>query len=241
MIAEPGARWDVDVRHDAHPIAEAYEAFQRGVVRHRAVITEAHFGADDGVVAGLEIVADRSDYQQSRGCAKSREIVKRCVMVFDWMKTLFRQADETINEAVTIVEQTGWAVGASDQGKVRSNNEDAWFISLERQWFMVADGMGGHAAGEQASRIAIETVSAALNAVQVSAVADDRIVSLLTRVCQLTSEVVAQEAEIHHDWKGMGCTLVLALLLLLPSRGVQLPGPGHSRQSYNASFPREVC
>lgn len=134
-------------------------------------------------------------------------------MVFDWMKTLFRQADETINEAVTIVEQTGWAVGASDQGKVRSNNEDAWFISLERQWFMVADGMGGHAAGEQASRIAIETVSAALNAVQVSAVADDRIVSLLTRVCQLTSEVVAQEAEIHHDWKGMGCTLVLALLL----------------------------
>src|SRR5258706_8079993 len=52
--------------------------------------------------------------------------------------------------------------GATDVGKVRKNNEDTLAIVPELALFGVADGMGGHAAGEVASRLAIDTVVAAL-------------------------------------------------------------------------------
>ena len=40
--------------------------------------------------------------------------------------------------------------GASDLGRVRHNNEDAWYMDAERGIFLVVDGIGGEAAGEKA-------------------------------------------------------------------------------------------
>jgi PPM family protein phosphatase len=56
------------------------------------------------------------------------------------------------------------AHGASDVGLVRVNNEDAWLISLEKQIFLLADGLGGHQAGEVAAREAMECFFAIFSA-----------------------------------------------------------------------------
>jgi len=48
--------------------------------------------------------------------------------------------------------------GVSDQGRVRSNNEDCFSSVEDVQFCVVADGMGGHNAGEIAARLAVDTL-----------------------------------------------------------------------------------
>lgn len=51
------------------------------------------------------------------------------------------------------------AFGLTHVGRQRQHNEDAFLVSDDGKLFIVADGMGGHAAGEIASRIAVESVT----------------------------------------------------------------------------------
>jgi protein phosphatase len=51
------------------------------------------------------------------------------------------------------------AIGLTHVGKQRQHNEDTFLVADEAKLFLVADGMGGHAAGEIASRIAVDSIS----------------------------------------------------------------------------------
>jgi serine/threonine protein phosphatase PrpC len=98
------------------------------------------------------------------------------------------------------------SAGASDMGRVRKNNEDAWHIDTERGIFLVVDGIGGHAAGEKAAEIAVERVRARLER-QTGAV-EQRIREAIA----LANNEILRSAADKPEWEGMACVLTLAVL-----------------------------
>lgn len=113
--------------------------------------------------------------------------------------------------------------GRSDVGLIRRNNEDAFTINPERGFAAVADGMGGAAAGEVASRILIETAGEVLSR-NVSSVNEslDSVRKAFTVANQRILDLVRQKPE----YAGMGCT---AEVLLYLSRSLVIGHVGDSR------------
>jgi protein phosphatase len=60
------------------------------------------------------------------------------------------------------------AAGLTDVGRKRDHNEDSFLIDEDLKLYVVADGMGGHAGGGTASRIAVETIDTELRQVRSS-------------------------------------------------------------------------
>jgi serine/threonine protein phosphatase PrpC len=107
---------------------------------------------------------------------------------------------------------------ATDTGSKRQGNEDAYLVSPEFAVFAVADGMGGHRAGEVAARVAIEEVLAALGsstairAVEryvANAGLDSRrkVLAFLRRAVEQANARIRREALENPEHSGMGTTL----------------------------------
>jgi protein phosphatase len=127
--------------------------------------------------------------------------------------------------------------GLTDPGRVRSNNEDQFLIatltralqveqtSLPRadmrfspprgHLFVVADGVGGHAAGEKASALAVSlieefVVSSLQWCLQLRGVAEDQVLKGFRTALEQVDERLFHEAERRPELRGMATTLTLA-------------------------------
>lgn len=99
----------------------------------------------------------------------------------------------------------------TDRGKLRDHNEDngAVFIKSEAVLALVADGMGGHKAGEEASLLAVQAIEKAWQGFDPDIKNEDE--NWLQETVHLANQAIYNYAEEHPDCKGMGTTLVVAL------------------------------
>jgi serine/threonine protein phosphatase PrpC/CRP-like cAMP-binding protein len=114
---------------------------------------------------------------------------------------------------------------ATDVGKVRDHNEDNFLVDKKLALFIVADGMGGHAAGEVASAIAVRTVHEevkrekellddyASGATGTSKVTPRDVIALLEHAVQRACSKIHEEARVDAAKRGMGTTLSALLIV----------------------------
>ncbi len=96
----------------------------------------------------------------------------------------------------------------SDKGITRSNNEDFFCVHEKTGLLAVADGMGGHASGEVASRMLIEVLSDYINSKE--AASSDT--ALLAAAIKMANSTVYGTSQDKVSCNGMGSTLVAALI-----------------------------
>ena len=112
------------------------------------------------------------------------------------------------------------AFGLTDVGRKRKHNEDAYLLDAERGLFVVADGMGGHAAGEVASRLTVESIQEFIAGTEDDhentwpfgynnrySVDGNRLSTAVERANEKVMRAVVNRPEL----KGMGTTVVAAL------------------------------
>lgn len=110
----------------------------------------------------------------------------------------------------------------TDQGRVRRNNQDAVYTGKIKlpgggtaQLCLVADGMGGAKAGEQASQIASEVTQAQLQSGLDGQPPpdDDAWQGLLRKAARAANSQVYEQSRANEEQKGMGTTLTIALIV----------------------------
>ena len=108
------------------------------------------------------------------------------------------------------------SAGLTDVGKKRKGNEDSFFVDDRMQLYIVSDGMGGHKAGEVASRLVVETLHDYLKRFEVSDQVEElqdsdpslsRPANRLLSGIHLANKVVHQIAQGNAAYEGMGATV----------------------------------
>ena len=100
----------------------------------------------------------------------------------------------------------------TDVGRVRSDNQDYFFFTSEpvgnlKNLFLVADGMGGHRAGDMASRFTVETFVQLVKGYEYTDT-----VTILTEAVTQVNKLLLEKSQESEDYEGMGTTLVAATI-----------------------------
>ena len=104
------------------------------------------------------------------------------------------------------------AAAVSDIGLVRSNNEDAYWCDPVRGIFIVADGIGGHKAGEVAAGLAVEIVSAELTVAIDRGLDEDALIGALNDSFNTASKEIFAQSKSKEENEGMACSMVAGIL-----------------------------
>ena len=109
--------------------------------------------------------------------------------------------------------------GLTDPGKARSNNEDAVWVDQRSKLLIVADGMGGHQAGEVASAMAIKSIPSSLEQLgrthSAGEITDNRLSEETNRLgfCfKMANQMIFEAAKRYPQDYGMGTTCTAALI-----------------------------
>lgn len=104
--------------------------------------------------------------------------------------------------------------GVTDVGRVRLTNQDAFRVSNELGLWIVADGMGGHAGGDVASHVAVETIDdyVRMHRGQSRAYEAKEIHELLRSAVNHANATIRNHAKTHPALTGMGTTVVLIFI-----------------------------
>jgi PPM family protein phosphatase len=109
------------------------------------------------------------------------------------------------------------SAGLTDVGRKRNHNEDSYLVDEELQLFVVADGMGGHAGGGTASRIAVETIDREMRAARESndspftsdsTLQDSPLPELLRGAVERACMEIFRQAQEDPRLAGMGTTVI---------------------------------
>jgi PPM family protein phosphatase len=98
------------------------------------------------------------------------------------------------------------SAAVSDPGKVRDHNEDRVWADDVRGCFAVIDGMGGHAAGEQAAEIALERIRVRLER------QTDSVEQRVREAITIANNAIYEAARTKPEWDGMACVLTVAVI-----------------------------
>lgn len=107
--------------------------------------------------------------------------------------------------------------GCTDVGRTRPINEDGYYLSeysqeLDAAYAMVADGMGGHKAGEVASAMAIREISETINQSCSGSMTVAELKELLGRAVKKANSAIYAQSRSDEGCRGMGTTLTLCFL-----------------------------
>lgn len=97
--------------------------------------------------------------------------------------------------------------GMTDIGNVRKNNEDVFLVDEVRQYCLVADGMGGAAAGEVASRIFADTAKRVFSGHDGQSL--EATIKRVKATFKLANDKILAHAKKNPESYGMGCTAEL--------------------------------
>ena len=116
------------------------------------------------------------------------------------------------------------SIGQTDVGLKRSHNEDAYLENSEIGLLVVADGMGGAAAGEIASGIFVDTVLEVFNKKNNNTYKET--LTFVKKAFDTANKRILEHVKLHPAHKGMGCT---AELMAFFNEGYVLGHVGDSR------------